>query len=181
MVFLFSEKECLVVGKDENIVVVFLSCGDSLCCVYLERGHFLLTSRPCVFGQNLTTKTPTFLACRVCLWLLMCFFSKSSRIVSHKKKYTAKSFIRDTVGEATKGGGRRRRCETTRKEEDEETNRGGSSRFFVFFVCAVVSPHLRFFLRFSFSSFFLPRLFSIFFSRFWRWFPHPSFLRRTSS
>ena len=64
--FLFSEKECLVVGKDENIeqrvVVVFLFC---LC--YLERGHFFMR-RPLFFGQNLTTReTPSFLAKMVCV------------------------------------------------------------------------------------------------------------------
>ena len=41
--FLFSEKECLVVGKDENIfsrVVVEYSFS----VVYLERGHFFMPS-----------------------------------------------------------------------------------------------------------------------------------------
>ena len=43
--FLFSEKECLVVGKDENIeqrVVVVVE--NSFSVVYRERGHFFMPS-----------------------------------------------------------------------------------------------------------------------------------------
>lgn len=40
--FLFSEKECLVVGKDENIEQRVVEYSFSV--VYLERGHFFMPS-----------------------------------------------------------------------------------------------------------------------------------------
>ena len=91
-----------------------------------------------------------------------------------------KLYIRDTKPFFIRGGRQRRRCETTRnnKETDEETNNcGGSSPFCIFLFRAGVAPHLRFFLRFSFSCFFLRarRRFSICVSCFWRWLPHRSF------
>lgn len=96
-----------------------------------------------------------------------------------KNTPTKESFLRDTLPFFIRGGRQRRRCETTRnnKETDDKTNNcGGSSPFCIFLFRAGVAPHLRFFLRFSFSSFFLrARRFSICVSCFWRWLPHRSF------
>ena len=82
-----------------------------------------------------------------------------------KNTPTKESFISEIQSLSLCGGRQRRRCETTRnnKETDEETNNcGGSSPFCIFLFRAGVAPHLRFFLRFSFSSFFLrARRFSI--------------------
>ena len=87
--------------------------------------------------------------------LFVSYFSRSNKNTPTKESFN----IRDTKPFFIRGGRQRRRCETTRnnKETDEETNNcGGSSPFCIFLFRAGVAPHLRFFLRFSFSSFFSP-------------------------
>lgn len=135
------------------------------------------------------TRNTSFLAKMVCVRALFEVSAFSANELQRRRKScfssrikntpTKESFLRDTKPFFMRGGRQRRRCETTRnnKETDEETNNcGGSSRFCIFLFRAGVAPHLRFFLRFSFSSFFLrARRFSICVSCFWRWLPHRSF------
>lgn len=116
--------------------------------------------------------------CCVFVLFLMCFFrtSSSTGLKIHRQKLYQRERYTPLCGGRQL---RRRREKTTRKkrikEEDKETNRGGSSRFCIFFFCAVVAPHLRFFLRSLFSCAFLrARIFSIFVSSFSRWLPHRS-------
>ena len=135
------------------------------------------------------TRNTSFLAKMVCVRALFEVSAFSANELQRRRKScfssrikntpTKESFLRDTKPFFMRGGRQRRRCETTRnnKETDDKTNNcGGSSPFCIFLFRAGVAPHLRFFLRFSFSSFFLrARRFSICVSCFWRCLPHRSF------
>ena len=156
--------------------------------VYLERGHFFMPSFD-FWAEFNNTRNTSFLAKMVCVRALFEVSAFSANELQRRRKScfssrikntpTKESFLRDTKPFFMRGGRQRRRCETTRnnKETDDKTNNcGGSSPFCIFSFRAGVAPHLRFFLRFSFSCFFLrARRFSICVSCFWRWLPHRSF------
>ena len=131
VVFLFSEKECLVVGKDENIeqrVVEYSFCV----CVISREVTFLC--RPLIFGQNLTThETPSFLAkmflCVRALFEVSAFSANELQRRREKKLFvsyfsrikntpTKESFLRDT-----KPFFMRRETTTTMRDNSQQRNR----------------------------------------------------------